>query len=241
MSDYSESELHEKFRRRIDEIDDTMQRIEALGVYARMNAQNYRVFIAEIEEAFSEAATNIPKQRALIYLVNEIIQNENSEVLPLFKPALERIMIKAAETRDDQHIQRAKYVLDVLLERKFLDSYFVHRVTELMDARRDTGGDEETAIADRFLLLVDRVVRAKQAKLQAMEKDGGEEVVAERVAAELAARRELMDMCTQQLNQQMQKINAIEKRAKRQGKKTDDIFDNLEEEEDEDENSATVM
>ena len=238
MSTYSESQLREIYRRRIDAIEDTAMGIQSLGIYAMMNSSQYAVFTSVIEAAFYAAPTDLPKQRALIHLVNEIVQNEAPDVRPLFRPLIERMMIKAAETRDADHIRSAKRVLEVLFDRKILDAQFFGHVMEMMDSRQQTGADEETVVGDRFLVLIDKLVHAKQAKIRAIEEHKSQEDVNAKVTSEIAARRELMDMCTQQLNRQMQRVAELEKRQK-SSEKVDDLFAGNEEEDDDD--SATVV
>ena len=93
-------------------------------------------------------------------------------------------------------------------------------------------------VGDRFLVLIDKLVHAKQAKIRAIEEHKSQEDVNAKVTSEIAARRELMDMCTQQLNRQMQRVAELEKRQK-SSEKVDDLFAGNEEEDDDD--SATVV
>ena len=124
-------------------------------------------------------------------------------------------MITAAETRDKDLIQKSQRVLDILYDRKIIDYPYVQQVKTLMESRSKSGRDEDGAISYRFFVLTDKLITAKQNKIEAMSKHESDDVIRELILAEKAARETICEFFTQQLNEQYHKIASLEKSAAR--------------------------
>ncbi|OHT04773.1 hypothetical protein TRFO_06219 [Tritrichomonas foetus] len=232
---YTEEELRQIYESHLQTIEDTEIGIQRLGLYALFNHTKYNVFIDALLSCFNQRIQEIPMQLAYIHLVNEILNKESPENVTLFLPLIERMMIKAAETKDENHIRRSKRVLAVLMDRKILDSKFVERVYRLMDSHEAAGIDEDTAVVDQFYNLVNNLIKAKQNffKINA-DKDAPESLKIEAAKKEKEIRNEITDFYTVQINSQYKRIEFLDKTIDDEmedndklleGGSSDDLFD----------------
>jgi hypothetical protein len=211
MTSYSDAELHLILRQRLDNLDSTSVAIEALGHYFRLFRAHADIFIDEMRRLLDACGPNLNTQISLIYLTNEILQRETPDIVGAFTPMLEHMMIKAAETQNQEHIAKAKRVLMVLCYRKILDAQFQFRVLELMDSHAKTGADEDVALADQFAGMTGRLVAAKRVRLQAIEAKAPDSELRRALADEKKVRDEIIDFSTRHLAEQMAKARELER------------------------------
>lgn len=208
--EYSQQELHDIMAHRLELTDYRIpQNIESFGMYFRMMPQQYPIIIDEILHAFNANLNDNEKQISYVYLVNEIMQNEKPENIPQFKVLFERMMIKVAETRDKDHIKRAKRVLEILLDRKILDRAYNARLLELMDNHEATGADEDTTVGDQFLGLTEKLAQAKRTRMKLTELNAEEDEIIQAVKNEIAIRDSINAFHTKQMLVQSQKMEYL--------------------------------
>lgn len=208
--EYCELDLHDIIAHRLELTDYRIpQNIESFGMYFRMMPQKYPIIVEEILRAFNNNLNDNEKQISYIYLVNEIMQNEKPENIPQFKVLFERMLIKVAETRDKDHIKRAKRVLDILLDRKILDRAYISKLLELMDNHEASGADEDTTVGDQFLGLTEKLAQAKRTRMKLTEQNATEEDIVQAVKNEIAIRDSINAFHTKQMLVQSQKIEYL--------------------------------
>jgi hypothetical protein len=213
MAGYSEADLHEIFCKRLSNIDDTPDTIWGLGIYSRMIAPHYDIFIDALDSVFTEASSDLARQLCYIHLMNEILCGAKDQryVINLFTPLLERMMVKAAEARDPEFIRSARYVIDVLGHSNVLDSSYVTRVVDRMNARMSTGPDEDAAASDQFSQLSHKLVRAKHNRQTAIESGANETEIAKLVRDEKKIRDAITAFHCSQMNTQGNKMRELDK------------------------------
>jgi hypothetical protein len=192
------------FRNRLQSLDPSGPSIQLLGLYARINRRHYGLFVEEMKGIYDASPSDQSSQLCLLYLINEIVQKESPDVLPIFLPLLQTLLLAAAGSQDDEHIKRCKRVLATLVDRKILDEPFANRLSAGMDERAAAGADEDLAACDYLLIITHKLVHAKQAR---------------NLDAELKIRNELLDFHTKQSSAQMAKLSEIGKSHNPQPKK----------------------
>lgn len=236
---YSVDELKEKFRARLQTVESTEIPIHRLCQYAMMNSKNYDIFMEELQSLYTtDYAENREKQMACIFLVNEIMhkERERPEVIAMFKPLLEGMMIIAGQTKEESHINRAKHVLDVLCRHEILDQKYADHVREVMDMH---GLDDEAGVLYRFQTLNNQLMRIKQEKMDFLKHNpDNEEGKNELIQAEISIREQLVQFYAKNLQEQSMKINVLEKTKK---KMKDPMLDALGGSDDSDDSDMSVL
>lgn len=220
---YSDEEIRLSFEKHLQEIDDSELIIKKFRFYALLNRSKYDVFANAIQNCFEECAKSqdLKKQVAYIYLVNEIVQRETPNNIKLFIPLIEKMMIRAGETRDQAHIAKFKRVLSVLDERKIIDSKIIQRMNSLIDFNAKAGEDEDSNVANQFYSLTDELIQAKNnSKKMILNKRPDEELDAA-LQKERDIRSEITDFYSKQMNTQYAEIEKIDKQL--DAKKKNDI------------------
>ncbi|KAH0789503.1 hypothetical protein GPJ56_006583 [Histomonas meleagridis] len=239
---YDEAELHEIYSRRLQHIDNTIETITSLGVYFRMNRTKYPIIIEEFQAAFNASLEDIPRQLGLIYIVNEILQKETPETVEMFKPLFERMMIKAAETKNQEHISKIKRVLEVLTDRKFFDSNYSYRVSNLIDSHASSGPDEDTTASDQLMFLTDKLSKVKQAKRHLLDQNAPQEEMEKVYTDEKEVREAIVDLHTRQVNFQYKKMRELEKQLpSKEELEKKQLLDQFSDDDDESSDSDLVM
>lgn len=222
---YSSDELIQIFKNRLSFIEDTELSIKSLGLYAIYNHLRYNIFAEAIFGCFNDSAGDLCKQLAYIHLLNEIVQKESAENVQVFLPFIERMMIKAAETKDAAHIMKAKHVLAVLADRRVLDPKYVDRIYSLMDYHRESGADEDSVVSDNMHMLTTKLIRAKMARKK-IEEDKNAPVarVVEAAEKEKMIRNEMTEFYTKQINRQYSMIEELDKKIGKKQDQSDDLL-----------------
>jgi hypothetical protein len=208
---YSPDELRGIFRRRLlESLDIAPDHIHRLCFYAHLNRLHLDLFIEEMTQILQTSPQDHRIQLSLMYLINEIVQTERDTVPP-FLPLIELLMIKAAETQDEDHIRRAKHVLTVLADREILDQQFASRLMNSMGYHAAVGADEDVSAADELARITARLVQVKQSRIQKVEQQKSQEEVETVIADEKRIRNELIDFHSKQASGQVVKTRELEK------------------------------
>lgn len=209
---YTDDELRHSYEVHLKKIDGTEIGIRRLGLYALFNHTKYNIFIEAIQSCFEANVKDLPMQLAYIHLVNEIVQKESPENVKLFLPLIEKMMVKAGATKDQNHIFKAKRVLSILDERKIIDSKFAQRVNALIDFNAKSGEDEDSGVLEQFYSLIDRLNQAKKySSKMIIDKKSDDEINAA-IQKEKKIRTELTDFYSNQINLQYAEIEKIDKK-----------------------------
>lgn len=207
---YEESELHEIYGKRLQCINDQSDCIRRLGYYFRINRPNNKIIIEEIEKAFVSANGVREKQLGIVYLINELIQNQGIEAAEMFKPLFERVAVKSAETRDEELITRVKRTLGVLVDRRYFDQIFACSVLNLIETRVLTSSDAETEAYEQLLTLTKKLNDILQTEKQS-ENTASKEEKAAMLEEEQKTRQNILEFFNGQINRQYGRINQIKK------------------------------
>ena len=175
-----------------------------------MNRLYFKIIIEEIEKAFINSNGSREKQLGLVYLINELIQNQSADVVELFKPLFENVAAKAAETRDSDLIYRVKRTLGVLVERKYFDQIYACKVLNIIETRASTGAGAETEACDQLIALTKKLNTILQNEKQ---KDGSatKEEKAFMLEEEQNTRENIVNFFANQASRQYERINEIKK------------------------------